>query len=135
MLKKIAYYFNSFMTFSILGVFGIVAGLLHLGGKLLHLTYNEVNILAYYLLIPLLWCILIDYNVIKFPILTILLILLWTYIFITKRKFFSKWCDIVFDLSVIFLLKFQKIGWNYYKSSVIICVIVPIIITILLLLI
>lgn len=133
MLKKIVCYFKNFITISILGIFGIVAGVLHLIGRLFHLSYNEVNILLYYLLIPLLWCLLIDYYI-NFPILTTIWILLWLYIFISKRKFFSQWCDTVFDISVIFLLKFQKIGWDYYKASVIICVVIPIVITLLLLL-
>ena len=128
MLKKIAYYFNSFMTFSILGVFGIVAGLLHLVGKTLHLTYNEVNVLLYYLFIPLTWFVMID-HIIRMPIFSTLWLLLWSYIFITKRRFFRQWCDVVFDLSVEFLLNFQRIGWDYYKASVIVCVICPVMIT------
>ena len=51
MLKKIVCYFKNFITISILGIFGIVAGVLHLIGRLFHLSYNEVNILLYYLFI------------------------------------------------------------------------------------
>jgi len=40
----------------------------------------------------------------------------------------------MFEASVRFLLWFQRIGWNYEVSSVIICVIIPIIIYILLIL-
>ena len=124
MLKKIVCYFKNFITISILGIFGIVAGSLHLVGKLLHLTYNEVNVLLYYLFIPLTWFVMID-HIICMPIFATLWLLLWSYIFITKRRFFRQWCDVVFDLSVEFLLKFQRIGWNYYKASVVICVICP----------
>ena len=35
---------------------------------------------------------------------------------------------IVAGYNARYLLKFQKIGWNYWKASVIICVVIPIII-------
>ena len=111
----------------ILGVFGIVAAGLNLIAKALHMTYNEINIIVYYLIIPLSWFIMLDY-IIGLPITTPIWILLWIYIFWSKRKFFRKWCDVAFQLSVDFLLKFQRIGWNYWKASVIICVVVPLII-------
>ena len=41
----------------------------------------------------------------------------------------------LFNLSQRFLLWFRKIGWNYVVSSVIICVVVPLIITVFLVLI
>ena len=110
---------------TVLGVFGATAASLKIIAKCLHLTYNEINIIVYYLVIPLTWCMMIDRQL---PILTTLWIALWTYIIITKRKFFSKWCDTVFQLSVEFLLKFQRIGWDYWTASVIICVVVPILI-------
>jgi hypothetical protein len=66
--------------------------------------------------------------IIGLPITTPIWILLWIYIFWSKRKFFKEWCDAAFKLSVDFLLKFQRIGWSYWKASVIICVVVPIII-------
>ena len=118
---------SSIPVLIILGVFGIVAAGLNLIAKALHMTYNEINIIVYYLIIPLSWFILLDY-IIGLPITTPIWILLWIYIFWSKRKFFRKWCDVAFQLSVDFLLKFQRIGWNYWKASVIICVVVPLII-------
>ncbi len=118
---------SSISVLTILGVFGIVAAGLNLIAKALHMTYNEINIIVYYLIIPLSWCIMLDY-IIGLPITTPIWILLWIYIFWSKRKFFRKWCDVAFQLSVDFLLKFQRIGWNYWVASVIIGVVVPIII-------
>ena len=118
---------SSISVLTILGVFGIVAAGLNLIAKALHMTYNEINIIVYYLIIPLSWCIMLDY-IIGLPITTPIWILLWIYIFWSKRKFFRQWCDIAFQLSVDFLLKFQRIGWNYWKASVIIGVVVPLII-------
>ena len=82
--------------------------------------------IVYYFLIPQSWCIILDL-IIKLPIFTPLWLILWGYIFWSKRNFWGQWCDTAFQLSVEFLLKFQTIGWNYWKSSVIICVVVPII--------
>ena len=118
---------SSIPVLTILGVFGIVAASLRLMAKALHMTYNEINIIVYYLIIPLSWCIMLDY-IIGLPITTPIWILLWIYIFWSKRKFFRQWCDVAFQLSVDFLLKFQRIGWNYWVASVIIGVVVPIII-------
>ena len=118
---------SSIPVLTILGVFGIVAASLRLMAKALHMTYNEINIIVYYLIIPLSWCIMLDY-IIGLPITTPLWILLWVYIFWSKRKFFKEWCDVAFKLSVDFLLKFQRIGWNYWVASVIIGVVVPIIV-------
>ena len=118
---------SSISVLIILGVFGIVAAGLNLIAKALHMTYNEINIIVYYLIIPLSWCIMLDY-IIGLPITTPIWILLWIYIIWSKRKFFKDWCDAAFKLSVDFLLKFKRIGWNYWKASVIICVVVPLII-------
>ena len=118
---------SSISVLTILGVFGIVAAGLNLIAKALHMTYNEINIIVYYLIIPLSWCIMLDF-IIGLPITTPIWILLWIYIIWSKRKFFKEWCDVAFQLSVDFLLKFQRIGWNYWKASVIICVVVPLIV-------
>ena len=113
--------------FAVMGIFGTVALILNLMAKLTGMTYREINIIVYYLIIPLSWCIMLDY-IIGLPITTPVWILLWVYIFWSKRKFFRQWCDVAFKLSVDFLLKFQRIGWNYWVASVIIGVVVPIIV-------
>lgn len=118
---------NNIPVLIIMGLFGAVALALKVMAKALHITYNEINIIVYYLIVPLTWCIMLDY-IYKLPILTTLWVILWIYILWSKRKFFREWCDVVFQLSVDFLLKFQRIGWNYWKASVIICVVVPLLI-------
>lgn len=95
--------------------------------KLSGTTYNEVNIIVYYLVIPLSWMVMVDY-ITKMPFLTPMFILAWV-IFLWKDKMkFRNRCDLAFDKSVDFLLWFKKIGWNYIVSSVIICVVVPILV-------
>ena len=108
-------------------IFAIVAGTEHIIAKLTGLTYNEVNIIVYYLIIPLTWTLMIDYLT-KMPFLTPMIIIGWI-IFLWKDKMkFRGCCDWAFDKSVDFLLYFKKIGWNYIVSSVIICVVVPVLI-------
>lgn len=110
-----------------LPIFAIVAGIEHLIAKITGTTYNEVNIIVYYLVIPLSWTIMLDY-ITRMPFLTPLFLLAWI-VFIWKDKMdFRPRCDLAFRKSVDFLLWFQKIGWNYIVSSVIICVVIPILV-------
>ena len=90
--------------------------------RILHLSYNEINIIVYYLLIPLSWCIMLD-CLIGMPITTLLLIAVWAVIFL-KVKSFSEWCDKGFKLSQRFICLFGE----YVKYSVIICVFIPVLI-------
>ena len=108
-------------------IFAIVAGIEHIIAKFTGLTYNEVNIIVYYLIIPLTWTLMIDYLT-EMPFLTPMIIIGWI-IFLWKDQMkFRDRCDWAFDKSVDFLLYFKKIGWNYIVSSVIICVVVPVLI-------
>ena len=108
-------------------IFGFVAGIEHVIAKLTGLTYNQVNIIVYYLLIPLSWTIMIDY-ITSLPFLTPMYLIAWI-IFLWKDPMkFKDRCDWAFDKSVEFLLYFKKIDWNYIVSSVIICVAVPMLI-------
>ena len=110
-----------------LPIFAVVAGMEHVIAKLTGATYNEVNIIVYYLLIPLSWAVMIDF-ITKMPFLSIMYVIAWV-VFLWKDPMKSRdRCNWVFIKSVDFLLWFKKIGWNYVVSSVIICVIIPILI-------
>ena len=130
--SKITYYLESIGMTIMLPIFMIVMWTEKLMAKMLHLTYNEVNILVYYLLIPLSWAAIVDYKI-GYPILSIIVIFLWSCILWKVRNDFSYFCDVAFRVSQVFLLKFRKIGWNYIVSSVIVCVVIPVLIYILLL--
>lgn len=107
-----------------LPIFAIVAGVEHVMAKVTGLTYNEVNIIVYYLLIPLSWAVMID-SITMLPLLSPMYIMGWI-VFLWKDPMkFRDRCDWTFRKSVDFLLWFKKIGWNYVVSSVIICVVVP----------
>ena len=110
-----------------LPIFAVVAGVEHIIAKLTGSTYNEVNIIVYYLLIPLSWTVMIDYLT-KLPFLSPMFVLAWI-VFLWKDPMkFRDRSDWAFMKSVDFLLWFKRIGWNYVVSSVIICVIVPILV-------
>lgn len=107
-----------------LPIFAFVAGVEHIIAKVTGMTYNEVNIIVYYLLIPLSWAVMIDY-ITMMPILTPMYIIVWV-VFLWKDPMkFRDRCDWAFMKSVDFLLWFKRIGWNYIVSSVIICVVIP----------
>lgn len=113
-------------------IFRNVAYVLHWTASQVGLTYNEINIIVYYLLIPLSWTLMIDSKFHK-PYTTIPIFLIWSIIIILKHHSFRLWCDIVFRHSVNFLNWFNRWGGNYILNSVIICVVVPIAVYILLL--
>lgn len=107
--------------------FWIVAYSLNWMASKINMTYNEINIIVYYLLIPLSWTIMLDL-IVGLPIFTVLFLLMWSYILVKTRNCFRKWCDIWFGKSREFLLLFKGIGWTYEVASVIICVLVPLVI-------
>ena len=87
-------------------------------------TYNEINIIVYYILIPLSWCALLDlyfqiyYLSLAFSLFSVGIIL--------KTKNFRTASDYWFKKSVDFLNYFNRFGSNYFASSVWICVALPI---------
>ena len=103
--------------------FQIVYSLLKWIAEITGFTYNEVNIIAYYMILPFAYVILAD-RILKKHVLKIIYVvgvtgcLLW----IADFKSFSDW---LFQKSVDFLLSFQFLGWNYIVSSVLICVVFP----------
>lgn len=110
-----------------LPIFALVAGLEQVIAKLTGATYNEVNVIVYYLLMPLSWVAMIDY-ITMMPFLTPMFIMAWIVLLWKDPMKFRARCDWAFGKSVDILLWFKKIGWNYVVSSVIICVVVPVLI-------
>jgi hypothetical protein len=105
-------------------IFGAVADALEAVGGLTGLNYNEVNVLLYYLVVPMSWGVMLDVWLLK-PIFGPTVLLIWIGILFAVRRNFSSWCDRVFDVSVDFLNWFNQFGSNYVLNSVIICVLVP----------
>ena len=107
--------------------FRLVATVLYNIATLLGMTYNEVNILAYYLLIPLTWTVMQD-KYIGLPLTTGALLYIWIGIRIGTWGHFREWCDWTFMRSVDFLNYFNHWGGNYVLNSVIICVVIPVLV-------
>ena len=108
-------------------IFRQVALALYRGASAVGITYNEINIIVYYWLIPLTWTIMLDFWL-GTPITTYALIFMWMGIKIGTWGRFKEWSDWAFMRSVDFLNYFNRWGGNYVLNSVIICVVVPILI-------
>ena len=108
-------------------IFRKVADALIYGASAMDITYNEINIIVYYLLIPLTWTIMLDFYI-GTAITTYALIFIWVGIKIGTWGRFREWSDWAFMRSVAFLNYFNRWGGNYVLNSVIVCVVVPILI-------
>ena len=108
-------------------IFQKVAWALYNGATAIGITYNEINVIVYYLLIPLSWTIMFDCWL-GSPITSFALIFIWFGIKIGTWGRFREWSDWAFMRSVDFLNYFNRYGGNYVLNSVVICVLVPIII-------
>ncbi len=89
-------------------------------------SYNEVNIVVYYALIPFTWAIMID-QLCKFHYIKIGYAVFIGIVLLVCGDFHS-FCDRLFDLSARFLCSFRWCGLNYIAASVVLCVILPIVI-------
>ena len=78
-----------------LPIFAVVAGAEHIIAKLTGATYNEVNIIVYYLLIPLSWAAMVDYTT-KMPFLSIMYIIAWILFLWKDPMKFRERCDWAF---------------------------------------
>ena len=107
--------------------FRLVATALYNIAQMFGMTYNEVNVLAYYLLIPLSCTIMLDMYI-GLPLTTGALLYIWIGIKIGTWGHFSAWCDWAFMRSVDFLNYFNRWGGNYVLNSVIICVVIPVLV-------
>ncbi|MEI8376335.1 MAG: hypothetical protein WCJ35_26250 [Planctomycetota bacterium] len=104
-------------------VFWIVASLLNGIAEITGFTYNEVNIIAYYIVLPFAYVVLAD-RILKKHVLKILYVV-GVSICLMLIKDFNAFSDWLFQKSADFLLSFQFLGWNYIVSSVLICVVFP----------
>ena len=114
-------------------IFIIVRDTLSILSRVFHLSYNAINVIVYYIIIPMIYLIIIDLIIGGYYFtISYLFILLGSAIIIKDYNVFFDW---LFEKSAIFLDSFSGFGWDYYRASVIICVFVPLIVLIILLLI
>jgi hypothetical protein len=107
-------------------IFNIVARSLHNIALKTGLTYNQVNIIVYYFIIPFTWLCLLDiifcthYFKMSFAI--------FVFGFSVGCRNFRTYSDWLFNKSVVFLNYFNRFGSNYVASSVWICAAAPILV-------
>jgi hypothetical protein len=104
-------------------VFRIVADSLNWIASSTGFTYNEINIIAYYIILPFVYVALVD-RILKKHFLKCAYILAWGVLIILIPSF-RAFSDALFQYSVDFLLVFGDVGLNYVAASVVICVILP----------
>lgn len=107
-------------------IFRVVANALYAISRITGLSYNEINILLYYFLIPFTWLLMLDiiFDIHYFKF-SFVVFCIGFYIGCRDFKSYSDW---LFHKSVVFLNYFNRYGSNYHSSSVWICVAVPILI-------
>ena len=96
----------------------------------LNISYNEANILVYFVLIPMVWAWMIDRTHRSHAVKISYAMLVMAVVLIGGNV--SELCDTMFMVCVYFLCLFEPWGIDYYEASVIFCVIVPVIIHVLL---
>ncbi len=107
-------------------IFKLVANTLRKMAKMLRLTYNEINIIVYYFLIPLSWCVMVDYYFDTHKI--TIAFSIFCLGFRVGCNDFESYSDWLFYKSAVFLNSFNRFGSNYYSTSVWICVALPLVI-------
>ncbi len=114
-------------------IFIIVRDLLLNISVIIKLSYNEINIIVYYYILPFFYLSIIDYKLNTHILKILFICLILASIILIKD--FNNFSNLLFMRSVKFLKWFEIIGWNYVVSSVIICVFIPILILLLIIII
>ena len=104
-------------------LFRLVAdGLIWIAG-ITGLTYNEVNIIAYYMVLPFLYLALLD-RLWGRHVLKAGFVGLWALLMLGLGDF-QRFSDRLFGLSQDFLKMFEHLGLDYIEASVVVCVLLP----------
>lgn len=88
-----------------------------------HLTYQEINIIVYYIIAPFVYFFLID-KIYRFHYLKIIFSI-FIILFLLLIPNFEKFSYKAFIASQHFLQGFEFLGLNYTGASVVICVVIP----------
>lgn len=107
-------------------LFNLVADGLRWIASVTGLTYNEINIIAYYIVLPFVYLALVD-RILRRHILKLGYLLFWAVLLGVIRDF-RVFSDGLFQRSVEFLLLFWRFGLNYVAASVVVCVVLPLLV-------
>jgi hypothetical protein len=105
------------------GIFEIVKRALESISEITGLSYNEVNVVVYYAIVPLIYVWLGD-RILKRHTLKICFLTGWTLLLLFVPDF-EAFADVVFYMSAGILEAFAFLGLGYVGASVLICVVVP----------
>lgn len=109
-------------------IFQIVYDFLKWTSRISGMTYHEVNIIVYFIIIPAFFIFLLSKIFKKKSlILGFLFFIILTIIIVPD---FAKFSTDLFEKSVEFLNWFECLGLNYIQASVVICVVIPVIVII-----
>lgn len=103
----------------------VASGLYRLAG-ILRLTYQEVNVIVYFIAVPLFYASLMDILVGVHYFTVVVAGLVAILVIPTNR--FRKRAEALFGYSVSLLQSFHWLGLDYVQASVVVCVVMPIIV-------
>jgi hypothetical protein len=106
-------------------IFEIVARGLQGIANMANISYYQANIIVYFVVIPLIWSYMID-RAYRFHYVKLVYIAMFLFMFFLVDDH-GGFCDLLFYGCVLFLRLFEPWGVDYYTSSVIFCVILPVI--------
>jgi hypothetical protein len=104
-------------------LFLTVAKSLYILAEKLKLSYNQINILVYFFVLPLVYLSLLD-HILGFHYLKVAALLVSVVFFLVCRDF-SGFSDELFSKSVRFLRYFDRFGMTYESASIWFCVVLP----------
>ncbi len=107
-------------------VFDIVEGFLTWVAASTGFTYNQVNIIVYFMLIPFVYLALVD-HILRCHVAKVAFVFLWIGM-LTSGVGFRSQSDRLFEASVQFLRIFRHVGMGYVVASVVFCVVVPLVV-------
>lgn len=96
--------------------------------------YESQNVFVYFLVIPLLWCIAIDYKWIRKPIVTLSYVALFI-LGILICGGWSSFTDLFYNAGVGFCAYWKQYGYTYAEACIVWCIMWPMVITMALMLI
>ena len=107
-------------------IFRFVYSILQWLSEVSGFSYNEMNIIVFYIIIPFVYIFLAD-KILKKHLLKIIFgsFVLVSLLIIEDFSSFSDW---LFRESSDFLVSFQSVGISYRDASVVICVLLPLIV-------
>ena len=107
-------------------VFDAVMHSLEWGAGLSGLTYAEVNIIVYFMLLPVALAAMAD-RILHWHWLKLSVLAVWATALLAIPNF-TAFSDRAFDLCAAFLSAFAVVGLSYVQASVAVCVILPLLV-------